>query len=70
MPQTVVGVPLVALGTLLPELVVAVQAQRRRNADLLVGNLLGSNLFNSLTGGAIIGLGLLVAYLLTRPLIT
>jgi Ca2+/Na+ antiporter len=43
-------------GTSLPELVTAVEAQRRRNADLLVGNLLGSNLFNSLTGGAIVGL--------------
>lgn len=56
MPQTVVGFTLVALGTSLPELVTAVQAQRRRNADLLLGNLLGSNLFNSLTGGAIVGL--------------
>jgi cation:H+ antiporter len=55
-PQTVVGFTLVALGTSLPELVTAVQAQRRRNTDLLVGNILGSNLFNSLTGGAIIGL--------------
>lgn len=55
-PQTVVGFTLVALGTSLPELVTAVKAQRRRNADLLVGNLLGSNLFNGLTGGAIVGL--------------
>jgi cation:H+ antiporter len=55
-PQTVVGFTLVALGTSLPELVTAIQAQRRRNADLLVGNLLGSNLFNSLAGGAIVGL--------------
>jgi cation:H+ antiporter len=55
-PQTLVGFTLVALGTSLPELVTAVQAQRRRNADLLVGNLLGSNLFNSLAGGAIVGL--------------
>ena len=34
-PQTVVGFTLVALGSSLPELVTAVQAQRRRNADLL-----------------------------------
>jgi cation:H+ antiporter len=40
----------------LPELVTSVQAQRRRNADLLVGNLLGSNLFNSLAGGTLVGL--------------
>lgn len=55
-PDTVVGFTLVALGTSLPELVTAVQAQRRGEADLLVGNLLGSNLFNSLIGGAIVGL--------------
>src|SRR5204862_7544615 len=55
-PQTVVGFTLVALGTSLPELVTAIQAQRRRDADLLVGNLLGSNLFNSVAGGALVGL--------------
>src|SRR6266542_5227018 len=55
-PQTVVGFTLVAFGTSLPELVTAVQAQRRRSTDLLVGNLLGSNLVNSLAGGAIVGL--------------
>ena len=52
----VIGFTLVALDTSLPELVTAVQAQRRGEADLLVGNLLGSNLFNSLAGGAVIGL--------------
>jgi cation:H+ antiporter len=55
-PQIVIGFTLVALGTSLPELVTAVQAQRRGEADLLIGNLLGSNLFNSLAGGAVIGL--------------
>jgi cation:H+ antiporter len=54
--DAVIGFTLVALGTSLPELVTAIQAQRRREADLLVGNLLGSNLFNSLAGGAIVGL--------------
>ena len=55
-PQSVIGFTLVALGTSLPELVTSVQAQRRSESDLLVGNLLGSNLFNSLAGGAIVGL--------------
>src|SRR6266508_1275290 len=55
-PQTVVGFTLVAVGTSLPELVTAVQAQRRGDADLLVGNLLGSNLFNAVAGGAVVGL--------------
>jgi cation:H+ antiporter len=54
-PPTVVGFTLVAFGTSLPELVTTIQAQRRGEADLLVGNLLGSNLFNSLGGGAIVG---------------
>jgi cation:H+ antiporter len=53
---TAVGFTVVALGTSLPELVTSIQAQRRGNADLLVGNLLGSNLFNSVAGGAIVGL--------------
>lgn len=52
----VIGFTLVAVGTSLPELVTAVQAQRRRESDLLVGNLLGSNLFNSLAGGAVVAL--------------
>lgn len=52
----VIGFTLVAIGTSLPELVTAVQAQRRGESDLLVGNLLGSNLFNSLAGGAVVAL--------------
>jgi cation:H+ antiporter len=53
--QTVIGFTLVAFGTSLPELVTSIQAQRRGEPDLVVGNLFGSNLFNSLAGGAIIG---------------
>lgn len=55
-PPLVIGCTLVALGTSLPELVTAIQAQRRGEADLLVGNLFGSNLFNSLAGGGIVGI--------------
>ncbi len=51
-----VGLTLVALGTSLPELVTAVTAARRGHDELIVGNLLGSNLFNSLAVGAVIGL--------------
>lgn len=53
--QVVIGFTLVALGTSLPELVTSVQAQRRGQSDLVIGNLLGSNLFNSLVGGSVIG---------------
>ncbi|WP_432827885.1 sodium:calcium antiporter [Dactylosporangium sp. CA-092794] len=54
--DTVIGFTLVAVGTSLPELMTSVQAQRRGEGDLMVGNLLGSNLFNSLIGGAVVGL--------------
>ena len=45
-----------ALGTSVPELVTTIAAQRRGESELVVGNLFGSNLFNSLAGGAVIGL--------------
>ena len=53
--EVVIGFTLVALGTSVPELVTTIVAQRRGESDLVVGNLLGSNLFNSLAGGAVIG---------------
>lgn len=43
-----VGLSLVAIGTSLPEIVVGIQAMRRNESDLLVGNIFGSNLTNSL----------------------
>ena len=49
-----VGFTLVAVGTSLPELVTAAVAARRHHWGLIVGNLLGSNLFNSLGVGAAI----------------
>jgi len=47
-----VGFALVAVGTSLPELVTALAAARHRESGLIIGNLLGSNLFNSLMVGA------------------
>ena len=55
-----VGFTLVAVGTSLPEIVTCVQAARKDEAELAVGNVLGSNLFNSLAIGgtaALIGPG-------------
>ena len=43
-----VGATIFALGTSLPELVTAGAAARRKANELVIGNLLGSNLFNSL----------------------
>ncbi len=49
-----VGFTLVAIGTSLPELVTAVAAARKNETEIILGNLLGSNIFNSLAvGGAI-----------------
>lgn len=49
-----VGVTLVAIGTSLPELVTAIAAARQNQTDLIVGNLLGSNLFNSLAVSGVV----------------
>jgi cation:H+ antiporter len=51
-----VGFTLVAVGTSAPELVTAIAAARQGETDLLIGNLLGSNVFNSLAVGGVIGL--------------
>jgi cation:H+ antiporter len=51
-----VGMTLVAVGTSIPELVTAVAAVRAGEDELVVGNVLGSNLFNCLAVGAVVGL--------------
>ena len=44
----VIGLTIVAFGTSLPELMTSVTAARKGNADLAIGNIVGSNLFNIL----------------------
>ncbi|MDY0109353.1 MAG: calcium/sodium antiporter [Candidatus Krumholzibacteria bacterium] len=46
--EAVLGLTIVAAGTSLPELATSVVAARRREADIAVGNILGSNVFNVL----------------------
>jgi len=46
--ERVVGLTIVSAGTSLPELVTSIAAARRRNADIVVGNVIGSNVFNVL----------------------
>ena len=58
--EPVIGLTLVALGTSLPELATTTMAALRRQADVALGNVIGSNLFNLL---AIIGVAALI-----RPL--
>ena len=50
-----VGLTLVAAGTSLPELVTAAAASRRGMNELIIGNILGSNIFNSLAVGGLVG---------------
>lgn len=47
-PETVIGLTIVALGTSLPELAAGVAAAVRGHTDLAFGNVLGSNVFNLL----------------------
>lgn len=54
--DAVIGLTLVAIGTSLPELVTAVVAARRGAHDLIIGNVFGSNLFNSLAVGGVAAL--------------
>ncbi|MCV0367303.1 MAG: calcium/sodium antiporter [Nitrosopumilus sp.] len=52
------GLTVVAIGTSLPELITSVVAARKGHADLSVGNIIGSNIFNIL---AILGISSLIS---------
>ncbi len=44
--EWIIGLILIAFGTSLPELVVSIQAVRKKNADMILGNIIGSNVAN------------------------
>ncbi len=46
--QSFIGLTVVAIGTSLPELVTSAMAAYRKNADIAIGNVIGSNIFNLL----------------------
>jgi cation:H+ antiporter len=48
LPENVIGLTLIALGTTQPELVIGITAARRGNGDMVVGNVMGSNIANVL----------------------
>ena len=48
MSERFIGLTIVALGTSLPELVTSVTAAKKGNADIAIGNIVGSNIFNIL----------------------
>ena len=54
--DAVISLTLVAIGTSLPELATAVAAARRNENDLVLGNVLGSNIFNALGVGGVAGI--------------
>lgn len=62
--DAVIGLTLVALGTSLPELATTVMAALRKQADVALGNVIGSNMFNLL---AIIGITSLVGNIPVDP---
>jgi cation:H+ antiporter len=62
--ETVIGLTLVAIGTSLPELATTVMAAIRRQSDVALGNVIGSNMFNLM---GIIGVASLVGPIAVPP---
>ncbi len=54
--EAFIGLTVVAVGTSLPELATTVVSARRNSMDLVIGNLVGSNIFNSLAVGGVAGM--------------
>jgi cation:H+ antiporter len=52
-PEVIIGLTLVSIGTSLPELVAAIIAVRKKAVDMAVGGIVGSNIFNTLLIGGI-----------------
>ncbi len=46
--EKIIGLTIVAIGTSLPELVTSVTAAIKKNSDIAIGNIIGSNIFNFL----------------------
>jgi cation:H+ antiporter len=63
-PDEVIGLTLVAVGTSLPELAAALAAAARRESDIIFGNVVGSNIFNCL---AVMGAAAVAAPLPVAP---
>lgn len=53
-PEEVIGLTLLAIGTSLPELGAGLAAALRRRGEVVIGNVIGSNIFNLLGAGAIV----------------
>ncbi|MBR0032474.1 MAG: calcium/sodium antiporter [Treponema sp.] len=51
--ERIIGLTIVALGTSLPELATCIAAALKKNADIAIGNIVGSNIFNMLFVGGV-----------------
>ncbi|MED5659244.1 sodium:calcium antiporter, partial [Enterobacter hormaechei] len=51
--ELIIGLTVVAIGTSLPELASSIAAARKGELDIAIGNVIGSNIFNTL---AVVGL--------------
>ena len=56
-PDAVIGLTMIAIGTSLPELAASVSALRRSKGNMVVGNIVGSNILNIVLIFPIIGIG-------------
>lgn len=64
--ELVIGLTIVAVGTSLPELVSSLSAARKGEHDMALGNIIGSNIFNTL---GVVGLAALIAPITVSPII-
>ena len=56
--ETVIGLTIIAVGTSLPELAASLAALFKQKGQMIVGNIIGSNVFNIVTVMPIIGFGI------------
>lgn len=70
--ELLIGLTVVAIGTSVPELATAVQSARKGESELVLGNIVGSNIFNTMvvvgTAGALTPTGSFSHYVLWRDI--
>lgn len=64
--ELMIGLTIVAVGTSLPELVASLSAARKGEHDMALGNIIGSNVFNTL---AVVGLAAIIAPITANPIV-
>ncbi|ERL55617.1 calcium/sodium antiporter [Psychrobacter aquaticus] len=64
--ELIIGLTIVAVGTSLPELVSSLSAARKGEHDMALGNIIGSNIFNTL---GVVGLAAIIVPITVNPVI-